>query len=222
MSKMTVATKRFSGFMKRNATYLLIFLCIASVATVIALAATGTFGPNDLVISDTPNQDDTPIDPPVDDTPVDKPNPPVDDTPVVKPLTFTSPTTGTLVCDYSNTLLVWNSTLGQYSTHLGVDFIAEDGLVMAVASGTVKEVGYDTLNGNYVILTHADGYESRYYSLKDGITLSKGDKVTEGQVIGEMSTSMATESLDGNHLHFEMSKDGQDINPLEVIPLEEK
>jgi murein DD-endopeptidase MepM/ murein hydrolase activator NlpD len=37
-----------------------------------------------------------------------------------------------------------------------------------------------------------------------------------------MSTSMATESLDGNHLHFEMSKDGQDINPLEVIPLEEK
>lgn len=225
MSKMTVATKRFSGFMKRNATYLLIFLCIASVATVIALAATGNFGPEGLTLNDTPIEDDTPVDnpnPPVDDTPVDNPNPPIDNTPVVKPLTFTAPSTGTLVNDYSNTVLVWNSTLGQYSTHLGIDFVAEDGLVMAVASGTVKEVGYDALYGNYVVLTHKEGYESRYYSLGDGISLKAGDSVTEGEVIGEMSTSMATESLDGNHLHFEMSKNGEDINPLDVITLQEK
>lgn len=228
MSKMTVATKRFSGFMKRNAIYLLIFLCIASVATVIALAATGNFGPSDMVINqDNVNDpsDDTPVDkpnPPVDDTPVDNPDPPVDDTPVVKPLTFTSPSTGTIVNDYSNTVLVWSPTLGQYSTHLGLDFIAEDGKVMAVASGTVKEVGFDPLHGNYVIIDHNEGYQSRYYSLADGVTLKAGDSVEEGQIIGAMSSSMATESLDGNHLHFEMSKNGEDINPLDVIPLDEK
>ncbi|MBR2486076.1 MAG: peptidoglycan DD-metalloendopeptidase family protein [Clostridia bacterium] len=46
--------------------------------------------------------------------------------------------------------------------------------------------------------------------------------VTEGDVIGTMSTTMAKESLDGNHLHFEMSKDGVDIDPLSVIILNEK
>ena len=70
MSKIAVATKRFSGFMKRNAMYLLILLCIASVATVIALAVTGNFGEESIDL--TPNED---INVPVDNTPTDnKPN----------------------------------------------------------------------------------------------------------------------------------------------------
>ena len=229
MSKIAVATKRFSGFMKRNAMYLLILLCIASVATVIALAATGNFGEQSIDIDGEQNNNDNtdiptvgdPDDKPS-DQPIVKPDPPVDDTPVDIPLTFTAPCIGTVTVNYSDTVLVWNSTLGQYSTHLAVDFVAEDLRVMAVAGGTVKEVGYDALNGNYVIITHKDGYESRYFSLGDGVTLKAGDTVVEGDVIGTMSTTMAKESLDGNHLHFEMSKDGVDIDPLSVIILNEK
>ncbi len=229
MSKIAVATKRFSGFMKRNAMYLLILLCIASVATVIALAATGNFGEQSIDIDGEQNNNDNtdiptvgdPDDKPS-DTPIVKPDPPVDDTPVDTPLTFTAPCNGTVTVSYSDTVLVWNSTLGQYSTHLAVDFVAEDLRVLAVAGGTVKEVGYDPLNGNYVIITHKDGYESRYFSLGDGVTLKAGDTVAEGDVIGTMSTTMAKESLDGNHLHFEMSKDGVDIDPLSVIILNEK
>ena len=215
--------------MKRNAMYLLILLCIASVATVIALAATGNFGEQSIDIDGEQNNNDNadiptvgdPDDKPS-DTPIVKPDPPVDDTPVDTPLTFTAPCIGTVTVSYSDTVLVWNSTLGQYSTHLAVDFVAEDLRVLAVAGGTVKEVGYDALNGNYVIITHKDGYESRYFSLGDGITLKAGDTVVEGDVIGTMSTTMAKESLDGNHLHFEMSKDGVDIDPLSVIILNEK
>ena len=213
--------------------YLLILLCIASVATVIALAATGNFGEQSIDIDGEQNNndntdiptvgdpDDNPSDNPS-DKPIVKPDPPVDDTPVDTPLTFTAPCMGTVTVNYSDTVLVWNSTLGQYSTHLAVDFVAEDLRVLAVAGGTVKEVGYDALNGNYVIITHKDGYESRYFSLADGITLKAGDTVVEGDVIGTMSTTMAKESLDGNHLHFEMSKDGVDIDPLSVIILNEK
>ena len=219
--------------MKRNAMYLLILLCIASVATVIALAATGNFGEQTIDIDGEQNNNDNtdiptvgdPDDNPgdnVDDKPIIKPDPPVDDTPADTPLTFTAPCMGTVTVSYSDTVLVWNSTLGQYSTHLAVDFVAEDLRVLAVAGGTVKEVGYDALNGNYVIITHKDGYESRYFSLADGITLKAGDTVVEGDVIGTMSTTMAKESLDGNHLHFEMSKDGVDIDPLSVIILNEK
>lgn len=229
MSKIAVATKRFSGFMKRNAMYLLILLCIASVATVIALAATGNFGEQTIDIDgEQNNNDNTDIPTIVDpddkpgDKPIIKPDPPVDDTPVDTPLTFTAPCMGTVTVNYSDTVLVWNSTLGQYSTHLAVDFVAEDLRVLAVAGGTVKEVGYDALEGNYVIITHKDGYESRYFSLGDGVTLKAGDTVAEGDVIGTMSTTMAKESLDGNHLHFEMSKDGVDIDPLSVIILNEK
>ena len=229
MSKIAVATKRFSGFMKRNAMYLLILLCIASVATVIALAATGNFGEQSIDIDGEQNNNDNtdiptvgdPDDKPS-DTPIVKPDPPVDGTPVDTPLTFTAPCNGTVTVTYSDTVLVWNSTLGQYSTHLAVDFVAEDLRVLAVAGGTVKEVGYDALDGNYVIITHKDGYESRYFSLGDGVTLKAGDTVAEGDVIGTMSTTMAKESLDGNHLHFEMSKDGVDIDPLSVIILNEK
>ena len=209
--------------------YLLILLCIASVATVIALAATGNFGEQTIDIDGEQNNNDNtdiptvgdPDDKPS-DTPIVKPDPPVDDTPVDTPLSFTAPCNGTVTVSYSDTVLVWNSTLGQYSTHLAVDFVAEDLRVLAVAGGTVKEVGYDALNGNYVIITHKDGYESRYFSLGDGVTLKAGDTVAEGDVIGTMSTTMATESLDGNHLHFEMSKDGVDIDPLSVIILNEK
>lgn len=205
--------------------YLLILLCIASVATVIALAATGNFGEQSIDIDGEQNNNDNTDIPTVgdpDDKPIVKPDPPVDDTPVDTPLTFTAPCVGTVTVSYSDTVLVWNSTLGQYSTHLAVDFVAEDLRVLAVAGGTVKEVGYDALDGNYVIITHKDGYESRYFSLGDGVTLKAGDKVTEGDVIGTMSTTMAKESLDGNHLHFEMSKDGVDIDPLSVIILNEK
>ena len=214
--------------MKRNAMYLLILLCIASVATVIALAATGNFGEQSIDIDGEQNNNDTDIptvgdpDDKPNDQPIVKPDPPVDDTPVDTPLTFTAPCVGTVTVSYSDTVLVWNSTLGQYSTHLAVDFVAEDLRVLAVAGGTVKEVGYDALDGNYVIITHKDGYESRYFSLGDGVTLKAGDTVAEGDVIGTMSTTMAKESLDGNHLHFEMSKDGVDIDPLSVIILNEK
>lgn len=205
--------------------YLLILLCIASVATVIALAATGNFGEQSIDIDGEQNNNDNTDIPTVgdpDDKPIVKPDPPVDDTPVDTPLTFTAPCVGTVTVSYSDTVLVWNSTLGQYSTHLAVDFVAEDLRVLAVAGGTVKEVGYDALDGNYVIITHKDGYESRYFSLGDGVTLKAGDTVAEGDVIGTMSTTMAKESLDGNHLHFEMSKDGVDIDPLSVIILNEK
>ena len=222
MSKIAVATKRFSGFMKRNAMYLLILLCIASVATVIALAVTGNFGseidlnPDDVV--DTPI-DNAPVNP--DPKPVEKPDP-TPNVPTIEPLTFGAPCNGSVVLDYSDTVLVWNSTLGQYSTHLGVDFTAEDGKVTAVADGTISAVGYDSLKGHYIIIDHDENYQSRYYSLGEEITLQVGDDVEKGQVIGVMSTAMATENYLGNHLHLEMSKDGEDIDPLTVLTLAEK
>ena len=70
--------------------------------------------------------------------------------------------------------------------------------------------------------TTRTGYQTRYYSLDEHVQVAKGDKVEKGQLLGTMSASRGSESLAGNHLHFEMSKDGVDIDPLDVLVLEEK
>lgn len=224
MSKITVAAKKFGGFMKRNAFYFMIVLCIASVATVIALAVTGNFNstPTPGVVdpgTDPGTVDPGTVDPGTDPGTVD----PGGDDPVVKPeLKFILPTSGSIVNDYSDSVLVWNDTLGQYSVHTGLDFTGTDLSVYAVEKGTIAEVGHDDLEGHYVVINHDEGYQSRYYSLDENISVKVGANVIKGQLIGTMSDTMGAECLTGNHLHFEMSKNNVDINPLEVLVLEEK
>lgn len=233
MSKFSVAVKRFGGFMKRNAFYFLIVLCIASVATIIALAVTydshAIDNPANLGGNDTPVvKPDTPDNPNTPDTPDNPDNPNTPDTPEVpdkpdKKITFISPVnSGQISRDYTDTLMVWNPSLEQYSTHTGIDFKSQDGNVYAVCDGTVKKVGSNNLDGNYIVIEHADGYQSTYKSLQEPSTLKAGAKVKQGQLIGKMSSTQGSESLDGDHLHLEMTKNGEFINPLEVILLDEK
>ncbi len=225
MSKFSVAMKRFGGFLKRNAVYFLIILCIASVATVIALAVTRNSALQNPDASITDNPQDEPTikpDDPTDD-PVDKPDNPVNPTPVDEKQKFYAPVNdGTVSKNYSDTALVWNSTLKQYSTHLALDFTSEDKNVFASCDGTVKETGYNALDGYYVILTHKDGYETRYLSLEAESTLKKGATVKQGQLLGKASATQGSESLDGDHVHFEVLKDGVNVNPLEVMVSSEK
>lgn len=215
MSKFSVAMKRFGGFMKRNAFYFLIVLCIASVATVIALAVTRNNGLQDGGASISPNPD-TPVIKPDDD--VVKPDPGPDPKPVDEKLKFFMPCNdGTVSKNFSDTALVWNPTLNQYSAHLALDFTSEDQNVFCSADGVVKEIGYNNLDGNYIEITHKDGYTTRYLSLAEPCTLKKGASVKQGQLLGKMSTSQGSESQDGAHLHFEVLKDNVLVNPADLL-----
>ncbi len=220
MSKITVAAKKVGDFIKRNAFYLLILLCIASVATVIALAASGDFGgetdPGAEVVLPAPDDTDDTDEPDEPDKP-DEPNEPEKPT-----LSFASPVNGTVSQSYSDTALVWNATLGQYEAHLGVDFVGDDLSVLAAEAGTVSEVTTDVLDGVCVTIDHADGYQTRYCSLDEDVQVSVGDTVEKGQLLGTMAATRGSESLAGSHLHFEMMKDGAVIDPLSVLILEEK
>ena len=86
MSKFSVAMKRFGGFVKRNAVYFLIILCIASVATVIALAVTRNSALQNPDASIGDNTQDEPVVKP--DDPVIKPD---DPTPTVEKQKFYAP-----------------------------------------------------------------------------------------------------------------------------------
>ncbi|MGH7871703.1 MAG: peptidoglycan DD-metalloendopeptidase family protein [Candidatus Binatia bacterium] len=99
--------------------------------------------------------------------------------------------------------------------HTGVDFAAQRGTpVRAVGDGIITEAGWNGGYGKAIDVKHDATYMSRYAHLDrfaDGI--QPGTAVTKGQVIGYVgSTGRST----GPHLHFELYKDQQYINPLSV------
>ncbi len=115
----------------------------------------------------------------------------------------------------------FNPILKTNLPHTGVDFAAQRGTpVRAVGDGVVAEAGWNGGYGKAIEIKHDSTYMSRYAHLDSfapGIKV--GSTVAKGQVIGYVgSTGRST----GPHLHFELYKDQQYIDPLSVdFPAEE-
>lgn len=77
--------------------------------------------------------------------------------------------------------------------------------IVAVASGTVRKARYAWPSGNYVTIEHPNGVVS-YYGHLSYWTVSPGDYVTQGTIIGYMGNTGLVISLggDGSHLHFDI------------------
>jgi murein DD-endopeptidase MepM/ murein hydrolase activator NlpD len=121
------------------------------------------------------------------------------------------------------TLFTWPvaGTLTQtfWPGHQAVDLANLSGTsVYAAGDGVVIKVGVDAEDGNFVLLDHGDGYET-FYSHLLRIIVEKDWLVVKGQKIGELG---ATGKATGPHLHFEIRKDGERLNPLELVPQEER
>lgn len=100
--------------------------------------------------------------------------------------------------------------------HPAIDYAAPSGTpVKAIGSGSVTFRGWGKGAGNYIVLKHANGYESMYLHLSGfAKKLQKGGKVRQGEVIGYVgSTGYST----GPHLDFRMKKNGQFINPEKTL-----
>ena len=124
---------------------------------------------------------------------------------------------------YNNTALQYNETLKQYEAHLGVDFLASAGSkVYSVLDGQVSEVGNNYLQGNYVVITHDNGLKSVYSSLDENITVSAGDRVNKGDIIGAVGSSAYSELEAGSHLHFELLDNDKKIDPAGYLSIENK
>ena len=104
---------------------------------------------------------------------------------------------------------------GDTRFHYGADFAAPEGApVAAVADGEVLVSGSSTTAGEYLILSHGDGWESRYFHCS-ALYVHGGDRVRKGDVIAAVGQSgQAT----GPHLHLELIKDGKYLDPLAVLP----
>lgn len=103
--------------------------------------------------------------------------------------------------------------LGYRRMHAGLDFRAAHGTpIYAVTDGTVQFAGRNGGHGNHVRLSHGGGLATGY-SHMSRIAVSVGARVRRGQVIGYVgSTGLST----GPHLHYEMYRNGQAVNPSTV------
>lgn len=101
--------------------------------------------------------------------------------------------------------------------HNGIDISnsqKKEAQIVAAKSGIVKEAGFHQGGyGNLVILDHGGGLET-YYAHMSKISVTEGEEVRQGALVGYMGqTGRAT----GYHLHFEIRKNDQPINPLKYL-----
>lgn len=137
-------------------------------------------------------------------------------TKVINPYTNQSVTIGKNYYDYKGSSEDQEKSIiyheNTYIQNSGIDFVNKEPFeVVSVLDGTVTKVKEDELLGKIVEINHNNEYMSIYQSLNE-VKVKKGDKVSQGQVIGTSGTNELDKEL-GNHLHFEFYADGQIVNP---------
>jgi murein DD-endopeptidase MepM/ murein hydrolase activator NlpD len=103
---------------------------------------------------------------------------------------------------------------GHEALHRGVDFAGALGSqVVAVGTGVVVRAEPVTGFGNLVEINHGNGFVTRY-AHNSRLLVGVGDTVVRGQPIALMgSTGRST----GPHVHFEVLRNGQNLNPLAFV-----
>ena len=124
---------------------------------------------------------------------------------------WTRPATGRLSSPYG--YRTHPVTGEKRSFHAGID-IAGSGPVVASRGGTVTSASYSDTYGYTVIIDHGEGYSTLYAHLKADMSVSEGQRVSQGQQLGIMGT---TGRSTGVHLHFEVRKDGTAVDPMNYI-----
>jgi murein DD-endopeptidase MepM/ murein hydrolase activator NlpD len=103
---------------------------------------------------------------------------------------------------------------GRREMHKGVDFAGKlGGPVIAVAKGVVTYSGKRYGYGNVIDIAHGNGYTTRY-AHNSRLLVSVGDTVEKGFQIAEIGSSGRST---GPHVHFEVLRNGKEINPVRFI-----
>ena len=201
---------------------LILAACILVIAaiTVTTIFAVNDWGNKGIHIDSGTNQPNKPSDGdnkpnnPSDDDNNDDNN---DDKPTSNPDEFASPVSVVDIAtgyDFGK-----DATLGHWHFHTGPHMKAEAGTsVMACLDGTVENIiTEDRLDGTSVTISHANGIKTVYTFIEAKSGLKKGDKVKKGDVIGTVAEANGSEYLIGPHLHFEVFKNGEWVDPTDYL-----
>ena len=135
-----------------------------------------------------------------------------------KELSFERPVEGEIMKAFAKDNLVYSETLKEWTTHLGIDIKADKTTVIKAAeAGIVKTIKNDPRYGLTITIEHDDGYKTVYANLLSSEFVVEGEKVEKGQSIGTVGNTATFEIADEPHLHFEILKDGVQIDPSTYI-----
>lgn len=131
---------------------------------------------------------------------------------------FIKPVEGEISKQYAKENLLYSQTLEEWTTHLGIDIKAEKSTVVKAAEeGKIKSIKNDPRYGLSIIIEHQNGYETLYSNLLSSEFVEVGENVKQGQSIGTVGNTATFEILDEAHLHFEISKNGENLDPNQFI-----
>ena len=129
---------------------------------------------------------------------------------------FGAPVAGRITSGYG---MRRHPILGYARMHSGIDFAASWGSpIYAVSDGLVAYAGWHGGHGNYVRLDHGGSIATGYGHMSR-IAVANGLAVRRGQIIGYVgSTGLST----GAHLHYEVYRGGQPVNPIAVSMVQQQ
>ena len=142
---------------------------------------------------------------------VEEPAPPVD--------YFIWPVNGALLRAYSVEALSYDPTMGDWRVHGGWDIAAPLGEpVLSTANGRVTAVSVDEDLGGVVEVSHSNGLSSVYANLDTECPVHAGQIVSVGSVLGTVGSLARSESGQASHLHFELRRGGESVDPADWLP----
>jgi murein DD-endopeptidase MepM/ murein hydrolase activator NlpD len=107
--------------------------------------------------------------------------------------------------------------------HLGIDIADSRGEsftanqpVYAIADGSVTAAGPASGYGQWIVIQHAGGLRSIYGHLDSTMDVHAGETIAKGQRIGHIGRGIVGNSS-GPHLHVQMERNGQPLQPLEFV-----
>lgn len=132
----------------------------------------------------------------------------------VKDPEFAMPVEGEILREFAKDSLVYSATLDEWITHNGIDIAADKTTVVkASESGTVKSIKNDPRYGLTIVIEHVNGFSSVYSNLLTAEFVEEGETVEKGQTIGTVGNTATFEIADESHLHFEILKDSEYVDP---------
>ncbi len=127
------------------------------------------------------------------------------------------PLNGDIILPYSMDTTVYYTTLETYKCNPGILISGSEGTnIVSAYDGVVESITEDKEHGTVVTVNMGNGYTTSYGQLMN-VTVSEGEEVVLGQVLGELGPVTAYYTEEGTHLYFEMDKDGEPVNPILYI-----
>ena len=213
--------EQLGDFVLGKGFYIVLLLCVATIGvsgyalvhnfTAKPAASSPAGGSASVVLPDLPQVPEEPTPVAQQETPARQADPAPapatgsdDPQPAVRgqePVVYTRPVKGEVLRPFSVETLTLDPTLGDWR----------------MGPGTVAEVKQDGLMGTTVVVDQGDGLRTTYANLAAKPTVSEGDTVRTGDILGAVGDTAIAESGLAPHLHLETRMDGQPVDPMSYL-----